>query len=174
MPEFLNKQHSIIVYSNFKNLEIMNFTKKNHEHKRNNISLVSKKVVLTVVIAAIGLVGFSQENTTPTKRLKYVTTAPDGSVAMTITDDTSTDSLKLESADNFYKYEILDPMTGEAVYASANSGKECDIDKKKIAAGTYNLRLYTSNFVITSKIAISTTKKMRDVLQPTGETVASN
>ncbi len=134
-----------------------------------------KKVILTAVIVAIGFIGFAQEkgSTTTSHRLKYITTGPDGSVAMTITDDTTKDNLKLESANSFYKYEILDPRTSEPVFASSNNGKECTIDKTKIAAGTYNLRLYTSKFVITSKIAISTTRKLRGALQPTGDVVAS-
>ena len=133
-----------------------------------------KKVILAVVVLVIGFTGFAQEKgSTTSHRLKYITTAPDGSVAMTITDDTSTNDLKLESANNFYKYEVLDPRTSEPVYSSVNKGKECIIDKTKIAAGTYNLRLYTSKFVITSKIAISTTRKLRGALQPTGDVVAS-
>ena len=116
-----------------------------------------KKVVLTLVIALVGIVGFAQ-NDSP--RLKYITTAPDGSVAMTIYDNTSEDEMKLESADSFYRYEILEPSTSEAVYASENQGKECTIDKTKLMAGTYNLRLYTSSFIITSKITISASRKL--------------
>ncbi|MCF6347719.1 MAG: T9SS type A sorting domain-containing protein [Flavobacteriaceae bacterium] len=129
------------------------------------------KVILLVLV--LGFTGFAQDNANKPQRLKYVTTAPDGSVAMTITDDSSKDNLKLESVNNFYRFEILDPITGEAVLASKNQGKECDIDKTKLASGTYNLRLYTSNFVITSKIAINNTKKVLPSLQPTDDVVAS-
>ncbi len=132
-----------------------------------------KKVILTIAVLTIGFIGFAQEKADTSQRLKYVTTAPDGSVAMTITDDSSKDNLKLESANNFYRFEILDPTTGEAVLASRNQGKECTIDKTKLASGTYKLRLYTSDFVITSKIAINNTKKALPSLQPTGDVVAS-
>ena len=133
------------------------------------------KVVLTIAVVLMTFVGFAQDKATASQRLKYITTAPDGTVAMTIYDNTSEDNMELKSANNFYKFEILDPRTSEPVYASSNNGKECTIDKTKIAAGTYNLRLYTSNFVITSKIAISTTRKLRDALQPTtSDVVASN
>jgi len=132
-----------------------------------------KKVILAIIVVAVGFVGYAQDNTNISKRLKYVTTAPDGSVAMTITDDTSKNDIKLESANKFYRYEILDPNTSEPVFASKNQGKECTIDKTKIAAGMYNLRLYTSNFVITSKIAISNTKQTLLTEQATGEVVAS-
>ena len=131
------------------------------------------KVILTVVAITIGFIGYAQDSTSKPQRLKYVTTAPDGSVAMTIYDDSRENSMKLESANSFYRFEILDPRTSEPVYASTNNGKECTIDKTKIAAGTYNLRLYTSNFVITSTIAIKTTKKLREALQPVGDVVAS-
>lgn len=57
--------------------------------------------------------------------------------------------MKLESVDNFYKYEILETSTSEAVFSSRNKGKECAIDKIKFAPETYNLRLYISSFVIT-------------------------
>ena len=133
-----------------------------------------KKVVLTAAILVLGFIGFAQTNANTAQRLKYVTTGPDGSVAMTIYDDTREDNMKLESADNFYKYEIVEPTTSEAIYASKNQGKECTIDKTKIAAGTYNLRLYTSSFVITSKITVTATRKMHSPLQPVGDVIASN
>ena len=133
-----------------------------------------KKVVLTALVLVLGFVGFAQTNSNTPQRLKYVTTGPDGSVAMTIYDDTREDSMKLESADNFYKYEIVEPSTSEAIYASNNQGKACTIDKTKIAAGTYDLRLYTSSFVITSKITVTAARKMHSPLQPAGEIIASN
>ena len=117
-----------------------------------------KKVVLTLVISLVVVSMFAQ-STKQSKRLKYVTNGPDGKVAMTIYDDSREDSMKLESAKNFYKYQILDPETSEPIYSSTNKGKECTIDKSKVAAGTYNLRLYTSNFVITSKITVSASRK---------------
>jgi len=45
-----------------------------------------KKVVFTIVFNLIVVVMFAQSNEAP-KRLKYVTQAPDGSVSMTIYDD---------------------------------------------------------------------------------------
>ena len=63
--------------------------------------------------------------------------------------------MKLGPVDAFYKYQILDTKTAEVVYEVENKGKACIIDKSKIAAGTYNIRLHTSNFVITAKINIS-------------------
>ncbi len=123
-----------------------------------------KKVVLTIAISLVVLVSFAQNAEAP-QRMKYVTTGPDGSVAMTIIDDTREDNMKLESADVFYKYQILDPRTSEPVYSAKNNGKSCEIDKTKLAAGTYNLKLYTSNFVITSKITVSATRKLNNVLR---------
>jgi len=132
-----------------------------------------KKVFLTVLAVAIGFIGFAQDKVNEPQRLKYVTIAPDGSVGITIYDDMREDTIKLESAIRFYRYEILDPMTSELVFSSKNNGKACSIDKTKIASGTYNLRLYTSNFVITSKIAFGARSKMAASLQPIGEIVAS-
>ncbi len=117
-----------------------------------------KKAILTLVVLAVGIVGYAQDSANKPQRLKYITTAPDGSVAMTIYEDTREDNIKLESANAFYRYELLDPTTGEPVFASKNKGKECTIDKTKIASGTYNLRLYTSKFVITSEVIINNTE----------------
>ena len=113
-----------------------------------------KKIALTIVFSLVGIIAFSQTNKN-SERAKYITTAPDGSVSMTIFDDSSADSMKLEAADAFYKYQILDTRTAEVIYVSKNKGNECHIDKSKIAAGTYNIRLFTSNFIITSKITFS-------------------
>ncbi len=131
-----------------------------------------KKVVLTLVFSLVVVAMFAQ-STKQAKRLKYVTNGPDGKVAMTIYDDSREDSMKLESAKNFYKYQILDPETSEPIYSSTNKGKECTIDKSKVAAGTYNLRLYTSNFVITSKITVSAARKLSNAAKE-NEAVALN
>jgi len=113
-----------------------------------------KKIALTIIVSLVGIIAFSQTNKN-SERAKYITTAPDGSVSMTIFDDSSEDSMKLEAADAFYKFQILDTGTAEVIYASKNKGNECHIDKSKIAAGTYNIRLFTSDFIITSTITIS-------------------
>ncbi len=132
-----------------------------------------KKELLTVLIVTIGFLGFSQNKIDSPKRLKYITTAPDGSIAMTVYDNKRDDIIKLESANNFYKYEILDLMTSEPVFFSKNNGKECSIDKSKIAPGTYNLRLYTINFIITSKIIIGTEGRGDSSLRLVDDGVAS-
>ena len=129
-----------------------------------------KHAVLTIVLSLVTVAVFAQTNAP--QRMKYVTTGPDGSVAMTIIDDTRENSMKLESADAFYKYQILDPRTAEPVFAAENKGKSCEIDKTKLAAGTYNLKLYTSNFVITSKITVSASRKLRNAIQ--ADAVAMN
>ena len=52
------------------------------------------------------------------------------------------------------KYEILESSNHELVHGSNNSGKICDIDKNKLEEGTYTLKVYTDDFVITSDITI--------------------
>ena len=130
-----------------------------------------KKVVLTLVFSLVVVAMFAQTNEAP-KRLKYVTQAPDGTVSMTIYDDSRDDTMKLESANTFYKYQILDPLTNETIYVSANKGKECTIDKSKLLAGTYNIRLYTSKFVITTEITVSGSSKLARSVQ--ADAVAMN
>ena len=58
-------------------------------------------------------------------------------------------------------------------HSAHNKGKACEIDKTKLAAGTYNLRLFTSNFVITSKITVSATRKLNNAIKA-DQTLASN
>ena len=129
-----------------------------------------KKLVLTLAVVLTGFAVFAQNS----DKIKYITTAPDGTVAMTIYDNLTADNMQLESAEDFYRYEILEPSTSEAVYSSDNSGKACTIDKNKLMAGTYNLRIYTNNFVITSKITVSASRKVRTQMHEPTEAVASN
>ena len=118
-----------------------------------------KRVIISFVFACIGFLTFAQSGSVAPV-IKYVTTAPDGSIAMTIYDSDDRDTMQLESAENFYRYEILDLATSEPVYEASNKGKTCTIAKNKIESGTYNLRLYTTSFVITSKITIMASRKM--------------
>jgi len=116
-----------------------------------------KNLILIFVIGLLSVTTYAQENTNKQseKVIKYVTTFPNGEEAITITDHSSSDNLKLSSADNFYKYEILESSNHELVHGSNNQGKVCDIDKTKLEEGTYTLKVYTDDFVITSDITIS-------------------
>lgn len=116
-----------------------------------------KKIVFIIAIVCTGLTTYAQKNLTNQKDqiTKYVTTFPNGEEAITITDKTSSSTLKLASSDDFYKYEILESSNHELVHGEANRGKICDIDKSKLEEGTYTLKVYTDDFVITSDITIS-------------------
>ena len=116
-----------------------------------------KNLVLILAISMISLSSYAQ---TPTNKqsekvTKYVTTFPNGEEAITITDNSSSDNLELASADNFYKYEILETANHELVHGQNNRGNVCAIDKTKLNDGTYTLKVYTDDFVITSDITIS-------------------
>ncbi len=117
-----------------------------------------KNIALALLVCLVGIGAFAQSE--KQQRLKYVTNAPDGSVAIIIFDDPRENNMHLESANAFYKYQILDTETNQPVYSFDNKGKECTIDKSKVAAGDYNIRLYTSNFVITSKISVSANRSL--------------
>ena len=123
-----------------------------------------KKVIITLIFSLVIGITFAQTSNN-SQRLKYVTNGPDGKVAMIIYDDTREDTMKLESASAFYKYQILDTETNETIYSASNRGKECTIDKSKIAAGNYNIRLYTLSFVITSQLTVSATRKLNTILK---------
>ena len=53
-----------------------------------------KKIALTIVFSLVGIIAFSQTNNN-SERATYIITAPDGSVSMTIFDDSSKNSMKL-------------------------------------------------------------------------------
>jgi len=112
-----------------------------------------KNAIAIILFSFIGMFTFSQKYGT-TQCLKYETIGPDGAVAITITDDTREDSMKVKSADPFYKYQIVDHHTNELVYVAENNGKECVIDKNKLSKGSYDLKLYTDDFVITTDLEI--------------------
>ena len=116
-----------------------------------------KNLILLFAISMLSLTSFAQTNTNKQseKVTKYVTTFPNGEEAITITDHSASDNLELTSADSFYKYEILEPSNHELVHGSDNQGKVCNIDKNNLEDGTYTLKVYTDDFVITSDITIT-------------------
>ena len=121
------------------------------------------KTITTLLLLFLIVCISNAQNEQTNQKIKYITNAPDGSIALTIYDDSRDDSMKLEAADTFYKYQILDPHTNEPILSSRNSGKKCKIDKNKFAAGTYNIRLFTHKFVITSQITIKEVGKLNKI-----------
>ena len=116
-----------------------------------------KTSILLIAFTLLTFTGFAQTKTVdqPEKITKYVTNFPNGEEAITILESSKSDNLQLSSAENFYKYEILEPANHELVHRSSNRGKICDIDKSKLSDGTYTLKVYTDDFVITSDITIT-------------------
>jgi len=122
-----------------------------------------KKILLILAIALTGFTTYAQEaKETVTK---YVTTFPNGEEAITITDKSNSSSLELSSADSFYKYEILESSNHELVHGQNNRGNVCAIDKTKLNDGTYTLKVYTDDFVITSDITISNDEASKGSIQ---------
>lgn len=115
-----------------------------------------KNSILLIAFTLLSITSFAQTSTDvqPEKVTKYVTTFPNGEEAITILESSKSDNLKLSSAENFYKYEILQPANHELVHESTNRGKVCEIDKTKLEDGNYTLKVYTDDFVITSDITI--------------------
>ncbi len=116
-----------------------------------------KNIFFIIAVISLSVSTYAQTNTNKQseKVTKYVTTFPNGEEAITITDRSASENLKLTSADNFYKYEILESSNHELVHGSNNQGKVCDIDKSALEEGTYTLKVYTDDFVITSDITIT-------------------
>ena len=126
-----------------------------------------KKIVFIIAIALTGFSTYAQNSAAAAKETitKYVTTFPNGDEAITITDKSNSSSLELSSADNFYKYEILESSNHELVHGQNNKGKICAIDKTKLDQGTYTLKVYTDDFVITSDITITNDDAVKGVIQ---------
>ena len=114
-----------------------------------------KNIFFIIAVISLSVSTYAQTNKQSEKVTKYVTTFPNGEEAITITDRSASDNLKLTSADDFYKYEILESSNHELVHGSNNQGKVCDIDKSALEEGTYTLKVYTDDFVITSDITIT-------------------
>jgi len=122
-----------------------------------------KKTLLILAIALTGFSTYAQDGKETVT--KYVTTFPNGDEAITITDKSSSSSLELSSADSFYKYEILESSNHELVHGQNNRGNVCAIDKTKLNDGTYTLKVYTDDFVITSDITISNDEASKGSIQ---------
>ncbi|TYA53127.1 heavy-metal-associated domain-containing protein [Formosa maritima] len=98
----------------------MNFSKKNHEHKNENVMNVSKKVILSVaVIAALGLTSCKNETK---KETESSTTEMSKEIAMTDL------SFGVRGNCGMCKKTIEKAANGVEGVASAN----WDVDKKKI------------------------------------------
>ena len=97
-----------------------------------------KNIIIIITFTLISSMSFAQEQ--PTKVVKYVTTFPNGEEAITIIESSNSNILKLTSADNFYKYEILELANHELVHKATNKGKRCDIDKSELEEGNYTLK----------------------------------
>ncbi|MCB0459351.1 MAG: hypothetical protein R2821_10825 [Flavobacteriaceae bacterium] len=117
-----------------------------------------KKALLTALFCLFSFMIFAQQSGKSSQ--KYVSNAPDGSADVTIVDDFANNILKLKSVNNFYKYQLLDIRTSEPVLSASNRGNACSIDKSRIASGTYNLQLFTQQFIITIEITLSGAKKI--------------
>ncbi len=125
-----------------------------------------KKTLLILAIAITGFTTYAQETPAAKETItKYVTTFPNGDEAITITDKSNSSSLELSSADSFYKYEILESSNHELVHGQNNKGNVCAIDKTKLNDGTYTLKVYTDDFVITSDITISNDDSTKGSIQ---------
>jgi len=126
-----------------------------------------KKTLLILAIALTGFTTYAQDAKTDVIETvtKYVTTFPNGDEAITITDKSNSSSLELSSADSFYKYEILESANHELVHGQNNRGNVCAIDKTKLNDGTYTLKVYTDDFVITSDITISNDESTKGSIQ---------
>ena len=122
-----------------------------------------KKILFIALFIASSLAVYGQTPEKPTL-LKYVSTGPDGSVVFTVIDDSRKPTIKIESVDEFYKYQLVDLKTGAVVLTRANKGTSGTIDKSKLIAGDYNLLIYTKSFIIGSEITVQPLDPTREVL----------
>lgn len=113
-----------------------------------------KKGIITLAFLMTVIISTAQTN----NNSKQSFTGPDGKVSVTVYDNSN--NLKVESVKDFYKYEVLDVKTSEPIVSNDNKGKDCLIDKSKLNSGNYNIRIYTKQFIITSKVSVMATDKI--------------
>ncbi|MCF6347718.1 MAG: hypothetical protein L3J20_05385 [Flavobacteriaceae bacterium] len=124
------------------------------------------KVILTVLVLAIGFVGFAQDKTNKPQQSKYVTTS-NGSVIFRMTDDMSDDEIKLEFINNFFKIEMSDLIINQKKSLSKNQDNLSIETKHSIKDESSML-----DQIIISDLAIRTTTEMRASLYLTEEITA--
>lgn len=107
--------------------------------------------IIIMLFILISNVSFSQSKSNYNYQ---VTTDPNGSISIVVYDVKSNDGMVLESAKSFYKYEILDNLTSLPVFEAENNGYKCVINKDTIPTGDYKLKLYTKEFIITTRVTI--------------------
>ncbi len=109
------------------------------------------------MISLISLAGLSlhAQSSEKPQLFKYVSTAPDGSVVFTVIDDSRKADMTITAEEEFYKYQLVDLKTGKVVLTSRNTGKTGSINKTKLAAGDYNLLVFTKSFIIGSEITVN-------------------
>lgn len=112
------------------------------------------KAIAILLLSLVTLSVSQAQDLNVNQKIKYVTHAPDGSIAFIITDNVDEQAMNLDASENFYKYEVIDLKSAKPLMISKNRGKSCLIDKTKLSAGNYRLKLYSKNFIITSKITI--------------------
>ena len=113
-----------------------------------------KNATNTIIIILFILISNVSQSQLKSKYNWQVTTDPNGSISIVVYDVKSNDGMVLESALSFYKYEILDKLTSEPVFEAENKGYKCVIDKDTIPTGDYKLKLYTKEFIITTKVTV--------------------
>lgn len=113
-----------------------------------------KNTTNTIIIMLFILISNVSQSQLKSKYNWQVTTDPNGSISIVVYDVKSNDGMVLESALSFYKYEILDELTSVPVFEAENKGYKCVINKDTIPSGDYKLKLYTKEFIITTKVTV--------------------
>ena len=108
----------------------------------------------TIFIMLFILISNVSQSQLKSKYNWQVTTDPNGAISIVVYDVKSNDGMVLESALSFYKYEILDELTSEPVFVAENKGYKCVINKDIIPSGDYKLKLFTKEFIITTKVTV--------------------
>jgi len=125
-----------------------------------------KKLFLALILSFIAF-SLNAQTTEKPQLFKYVSTAPDGTVVFTVIDDSRKSDMTIESQEDFYKYQLVDLKTGKIIVTARNIGKTGTIDKSKLAAGEYNLLVYTKSFIIGSEITVNSAKTTTGALAMT-------
>ena len=114
-----------------------------------------KRILFSISLALAGLSTYGQSGQDADDRVtKYVTTFSNGEEALRVIDRAASGDLEINTRDEFFWYEILEPSGHELLHGEIHQGSAASIDKSKFEEGTYTLKVYTEDFVISSDIVI--------------------
>jgi len=121
-----------------------------------------KKLALTILVVAVGFVGFAQNSVEIPQKLKDAISVPNDQVEFRMTSEMSNDDIRLEFINNYFKLELADLVI---------KNTENEMQHIEVVEDT-NDDSNVSDRIFTSDLAIRTTIDMRPSLNSMEEITA--